>query len=63
MPGMDPVHIATVKACPRCGEAHQRLVFRPYRRPPASVTHWAKCPVTLEPLTARVVGGKEKDVQ
>lgn len=47
----------TISGCARCGEAHQDLEWFAFQNPvappemaPFQWTHWAKCPVTGDPL-------------
>ena len=39
-----------VTTCARCGEDHERVVFKRLTRPGKRHTHWAKCPVNGEPI-------------
>lgn len=41
----EPVVVARIEPCPRCGGDHKRLELRPFVAPSRSVfTHWAICP-------------------
>ncbi len=41
----------TIATCPRCAREHKGLRFVPFeRRPAGPYTHWALCPVFLEPV-------------
>lgn len=52
-----------IQACPRCGEPHLDVVFKPLGRPSISKldgvegavrhSHWATCPTTGEPILMR----------
>lgn len=43
-----------VKPCPRCGQEHKGLAFRPLQRPFGHANFWAPCPETKEPVMALV---------
>ena len=48
--------VIDVPACPRCGRRHEALTFVPlsgsavYCGPFETMTHWAKCPMTGDPV-------------
>jgi len=48
----------TVNGCARCGGTHEALAFRPFRRPPfaieSTISHFAACPSTEEPILLSV---------
>lgn len=46
-----------VKNCARCKGDHSLIYFQPFTNPPtnAPYTHWAMCPVRLEPIFFWVV--------
>lgn len=53
--GFDDDIVVDLHGCARCdGDGHERLRFRKLRRPIVQggeqLTHWARCPKTLEPI-------------
>lgn len=44
----------TIARCPRCHETHRDLVIRPLGKPMGEFPGWGICPLTLEPIMARV---------
>jgi hypothetical protein len=44
-----------VKRCARCGEDHQKVVFKKLTRPGPRHQYWAPCPKNQEPIMMRVV--------
>lgn len=50
-------YVVTVEGCSRCGERHADLSFQEFVKPPnyvgLTLTHWALCPTTGEPLLLR----------
>lgn len=55
-PKKGPQQLVTknVEPCPRCGEGHNSLVFRPMQRPFGRCNFWTQCPDTKEPIMACV---------
>ena len=50
------MRIATsVFSCQRCGHNHTEVEFSPLTNPRDEWTHWAFCPVTLQPILMRVL--------
>ena len=56
-----------IKACARCGNEHEQMVFKEIVRPielqargdgtfVLVITHWATCPTTAEPVLMRFTG-------
>lgn len=43
-----------VDPCPRCGNGHNSLVFKPLQRPFGRANFWCPCPDTKEPIMASV---------
>jgi hypothetical protein len=52
-PGGIKMHLT----CPRCGQRHENVIFRPLTNPRDQHTHWAMCPVLNEPLKLALGGG------
>lgn len=39
-----------IRCCPRCGGAHEKVAFQPFRNPPPDSDLWGTCPTTGEPI-------------
>ncbi len=48
------VVVQDVPRCPRCRGAHPELAFRPFGVPLSEWNFWAQCPVSKEPMMAKV---------
>ena len=49
--GSETLSDFSVTGCARCGENHEMLTAHPFTRPPdKTITHWAICPKTDEPI-------------
>lgn len=50
--------LASVQMCARCGKDHRNLLFYKFTNPvqaDAHYTHWARCPVSCEPILMRIL--------
>ena len=53
MPGVAMLYVNLSDGqCPRCGNAHRKLAFRPLTNPPPGWGFYATCPTTQEPIIA-----------
>jgi hypothetical protein len=50
----EPVKVALLENCARCGGRHEGLSFEPLDRPHGDLTHFAMCPTTKQPILMSV---------
>lgn len=48
-----------ITGCARCGGTH-KIIFKPFTRPANSYTHFAICPVMLEPILMKYTTPKKR---
>ena len=44
----------TLAECPRCGQEHEGLIYKPFTRPTGLLHEWAPCPVNGEPILVTI---------
>lgn len=42
--------VVDLPACARCGEGHDKLLFKPLTNPLDNFEYWSLCPTTGEPI-------------
>jgi hypothetical protein len=43
-----------IKSCARCGQNHDKLIFKLLTQPQKEWTHWVLCPVSAEPIMLKI---------